>query len=131
MNQDQLKDKVELITGGASGMGYAAAELFLKKGAKVIIAGRRIAKGKKAVTELKEISSVIEFTQTDVSRDEEVKNLIEETVKKYGRLDIAFNNAGIEGNFSLIEETTEEGFDQLMSILRSIEPSPEIMFSYI
>ncbi|WCT13362.1 SDR family NAD(P)-dependent oxidoreductase [Mucilaginibacter jinjuensis] len=112
----QLKDKVALITGGTTGMGYAAAALFLKHGTKVIIAGRREEEGSRAAAELKKISPDVRFIKADVSKSTEVERLVSETVNTFGRLDIAFNNAGIEGAFAKVEETTEEEFDQLMEI---------------
>ncbi len=116
MVQEHLKGKVALITGGTTGIGMAAAKLFLKNGVKVVIAGRRKEQGDTALTELKEISRDIHFIPTDVSKSEEVKNLIAETVRIFGRLDIAFNNAGVEGHFAPIDETPEEEFDTVIGI---------------
>ncbi len=76
MVQEHLKGKVALITGGTTGIGMAAAKLFLKNGVKVVIAGRRKEQGDTALTELKEISRDIHFIPTDVSKSEEVKTLL-------------------------------------------------------
>ncbi len=116
MTQEILNNKVALVTGGTTGIGFATAQLFLKNGAKVVIAGRRQEQGNKAVAELQKISPDSQFIQTDVSKSKEVQHLINETVKIYGKLDIAFNNAGIEGSFATIDETSEEEFDSLMNI---------------
>ncbi|WP_185210446.1 SDR family NAD(P)-dependent oxidoreductase [Sphingobacterium mizutaii] len=116
MVQENLKGKVALITGGATGIGLASAKLFLQKGAKVVIAGRRQELGETALTELQKISSDIHFVKTDVSKSEEVKHLITETVRIFGSLDIAFNNAGVEGHFAPIDETPEEEFDNVVGI---------------
>lgn len=116
MEQKKLDGKVVLITGGTTGIGYAAAKLFLENGARVVIAGRRKSSGDKAVNELKKISSFIEFISADVSKNIDVEQLIANTVRLYGRLDIAFNNAGIEGTFLPIEQTTEEEYDTLTGI---------------
>jgi NAD(P)-dependent dehydrogenase (short-subunit alcohol dehydrogenase family) len=111
-----MKGKVAFITGGTTGIGQATAALFLKQGMKVAIAGRRKEEGNKAVAQLKKISNDIIFIQTDISISKQAAHLVEETVRQFGRLDIAFNNAGIEGQFTTIGEMPESNFDQLMSI---------------
>ncbi|WP_143305515.1 SDR family NAD(P)-dependent oxidoreductase [Chitinophaga vietnamensis] len=116
MTQTSLKDKVALITGGTTGIGLAAATLFLRNGAKVVIAGRREAEGKKALAELQQISPDVHFIAADVSGAKAVADLVSATVARFGRLDIAFNNAGIEGHFGAIEDITEEEYDQVMDI---------------
>lgn len=116
MVQENLKGKVALITGGTTGIGLASAKLFLQRGAKVVIGGRRSEIGKEALAELQKISSDIHFVKTDVSKSEEVKHLIAETIRIFGRLDIAFNNAGIEGHFAPIDETNEDEFDTVVGI---------------
>lgn len=116
MAQENLKAKVALITGGTTGIGLATAKLFLENGAKVVIAGRRKEQGETALAELQKISPRIHFIPTDVSNNKEVQHLISETVRIFGRLDIAFNNAGIEGHFAPIDETPEEEFDKVIAI---------------
>lgn len=116
MTQQTLKGKVVLITGSTTGIGLASATLFLKSGAKVVIAGRRSEQGNAAIKTLQIISPEVRFIQTDVSKSNEIQHLINETVKHFGKLDIAFNNAGIEGQFLKIDETPEEEFDRVMNI---------------
>lgn len=116
MVQENLKGKVALITGGTTGIGLAPAKLFLQKGAKVVIAGRRQELGETVLTELQKISPNVRFVKTDVSKSEEVQYLIAETVRIFDRLDIAFNNAGVEGHFAPIDETPEEEFDTIIGI---------------
>ncbi len=116
MTQEILKDKIVLITGGTTGIGLATAKLFLESGAKIVIAGRRKEQGHMALKNLRNISPDVYFIQTDVSKSNEIQNLINETVSIYGKLDIAFNNAGIEGNFAPIDETPEEEFDNVFMI---------------
>jgi NAD(P)-dependent dehydrogenase (short-subunit alcohol dehydrogenase family) len=116
MTQDILQGKVALVSGGATGIGLAAAGLYLQHGAKVVIAGRREAEGQQALAQLRKISQDVHFIATDVSRSAEVQRLVAGTVKLYGKLDIAFNNAGIEGLFARIEETPESAFENVFDI---------------
>jgi len=116
MQYKDFSNKVALITGGTSGMGYATAKLFIMNGAKVVIAGRREKEGKEAEEELRNISSDVHFIQADVSRDDEVIRLISETVQKFGKLNIAFNNAGIEGAWKIVDETTEDEYNAVMNV---------------
>lgn len=100
--------KVVLVTGGTSGIGREAARQFALGGAKVVLAGRRAAEGEAVVAEITSQGGVAAFQQTDVSQEDQVRNLVEEAVRRYGRLDIAFNNAGIEQMGSLAEFTEHE-----------------------
>jgi len=111
-----LENKVAVITGGTTGIGLATAQLFAAHGAKVVLAGRRAGEGKKAVDQLRTTGAEVTFVQTDVSQKADVQHLIDTTVKTYGRLDIAFNNAGIEGKFGPIGEIEESDYDQLMNV---------------
>ncbi len=116
MTQELLKDKVAVITGGTTGIGLAAARLFLQQGAKVVIAGRRKEEGERALKDLRTVSDAVSFIATDVSKKSDVQNLIQTTVETYGRLDIAFNNAGIEGKFGPISTLEEDDYDAVMDI---------------
>jgi NAD(P)-dependent dehydrogenase (short-subunit alcohol dehydrogenase family) len=116
MSKASLANKVALITGGATGIGLATAALFLQHGAKVVIAGRRAAEGEKAVAQLQRISEYVHFISANVAQGSQVQNLVAETVKLFGQLDIAFNNAGIEGHFAPIDEAPEEEFDNVINI---------------
>ena len=95
MPKFRLEGKVAIITGGTSGMGRAAAELFAREGAKVAIGGRRIEKGEIVVDGIRKEGGSAIFVHTDVSKTENVRNLIEKTVSEYGTIDVLFNNAGI------------------------------------
>lgn len=110
----KLKDKVALITGGSEGMGYSTAEAMLREGAKVVITGRSKAKGSKAIARLGRLGQV-EFVQGDVSDAKDAKRMVERTVKRFGRIDILFNNAGIYME-KLAEDTTEEEWDRLIDV---------------
>src|SRR4030042_6174527 len=102
----KLKGKVALITGGTEGMGFATAEAFLREGAKVAITGRSKAKGSKAIAKLSKLGTV-EFVQGDVSKAKDAKRMVDTTVRKFGGIDILFNNAGIYME-KFAEDTTEE-----------------------
>lgn len=110
----KLEGKVALITGGTEGMGYATAELFLKEGARVSITGRSEEKGRRALSGLSALGDV-HFVRGDVSRAEDALRMVEETVTRYGRLDILFNNAGIYIE-KPAEDMTEDEWDCLMDV---------------
>jgi len=92
----RFSGKVVLVTGGTSGIGKATAIAFAKEGAKVVLSGRRETEGQAVVEEIKKAGGTAMFVQADVAKEADVKRLVEETVAKFGRLDVAFNNAGVE-----------------------------------
>ena len=108
--------KVAIVTGGNSGIGRATAIAIAKEGAKVTIAGRRVKEGEETVRLIKEAGSEGIFVKTDVANENDVRSLVERTVETYGRLDYAFNNAGIEQTMAPLAEQTVEEFDQIMNI---------------
>jgi NAD(P)-dependent dehydrogenase (short-subunit alcohol dehydrogenase family) len=112
----ELRGKVAIVTGGTSGIGRDAAVLFAKAGAKVVVAGRREVEGKQTIDLIHAASGEGMFVKTDVSKATEVAALVEKTVEKFGRLDMAFNNAGIEGNWIPIVEQSEEDWDHTIDI---------------
>jgi NAD(P)-dependent dehydrogenase (short-subunit alcohol dehydrogenase family) len=101
-----MKDKVVLITGGTSGIGKATALKFGAAGAKVVVSGRREAEGRAVVDSIKSAGGEATFVQADVAVEDDVRNLVAKTVEAYGRLDVAFNNAGVELAGPIVE--TEE-----------------------
>ena len=111
----EIKGKTAVITGGTSGIGLATAEAFLKKGAKVVVAGRNEQRGAAALEDLKKISDDVLFRKTDTSDEQDVKALIDFAVKKFGSLDIMYNNAGI-GNAAPVDQMSGEDFRKLISI---------------
>ncbi|MGA8274107.1 MAG: SDR family oxidoreductase [Candidatus Sulfotelmatobacter sp.] len=111
-----LEGKVGLVTGGTSGIGRDTAVLFAKAGAKVVIAGRREPEGKETVELIHAAGGEGWFVKTDVSMASEVDALIQKVVEKFGRLDVAFNNAGIEGVWAPIIRQSEEDFDRTINI---------------
>ena len=111
-----FKDKVGLVTGGTSGIGRDTAVLFAKAGAKVVVAGRRELEGRETVKMVRGAGGDGLFVQADVSKAAEVEALVQATVEKFGRLDFAFNNAGIEGQWLPIAEQSEEDWDRTIDI---------------
>jgi NAD(P)-dependent dehydrogenase (short-subunit alcohol dehydrogenase family) len=105
--------KIVLVTGGSSGIGRAAAIKFGERGAKLVMASRREKEGQETVEMIKKAGGEAMFVQTDVRIAAQVENMVNQTVKKYGRLDIAFNNAGVGGIFARLIRMTEETFDEL------------------
>ena len=112
----ELQNKVALVTGGTSGIGRDTAVLFAKEGAKVVVVGRREVEGQETIGLVRAAGGEGLFVQTDVAKAAEVKALVQKTVEKFGRLDIAFNNAGIEGNWIPIAEQSEEDWDRTIDI---------------
>lgn len=114
--QGELHGKVALITGGTTGIGRDTAVLFAKQGAQVVITGRREAEGNETIRRVKAVGGEGIFVKGDVAKAADVESFVHETVEKYGRLDVAFNNAGIEGRWQPLFDWTEEEFDQLIDI---------------
>lgn len=111
----RLKDKVAIITGGTFGIGESTAILFAREGAKVVIAARNEEKGKMVVDTIKEEGNEAIFIQTDVSKEEEVIQLVQKTVETFGKVDVLFANAGV-GSMGDIHETSMEDWNQMISI---------------
>ncbi|MGB2627201.1 MAG: SDR family oxidoreductase [Candidatus Acidiferrum sp.] len=111
-----LRGKVAIVTGGTSGIGRDTAILFAQSGAKVVLAGRREKEGKEVVEGILATGGEALFVKTDVAKNADVKRLVEKTVERFGRLDVAFNNAGVEGNWIPISEQSEEDWDYTMDI---------------
>ena len=115
MQHKDFSEKVVLIPGGTGSIGYAAARAFILNGAKVVLAGRRVQEGKAAEEELGRITDDVLFVQADVSDEEQVVRLLDKTIERFGRIDIAFNNAGIKGTSRMVEEITEQQFNAVMN----------------
>jgi NAD(P)-dependent dehydrogenase (short-subunit alcohol dehydrogenase family) len=111
-----LLDKVALVTGGTSGIGRDTAVLFAQAGAKVVVAGRRELEGKETVDLIRAAGGEGLFVKADVAKTADVQAMVQKTVEKFGRLDVAFNNAGIEGIWVPIVEQSEEDFDRVIDI---------------
>jgi NAD(P)-dependent dehydrogenase (short-subunit alcohol dehydrogenase family) len=105
-----MNTQVVLITGGLTGIGRAAAVAFAKRGAKVVVAGRRDEAGKALVEELRGFGSEAEFVKADVRKEEDVRNMVDKTVARFGRVDVAVNNAATEGAGGPITDQTAQSF---------------------
>jgi len=108
--------KVAVVTGGTSGIGKAAAIALAQAGANVVVAGRRQAEGEETIRQIQAIGGDGFFVVTDVSKEADVQALIEKTMARYGRLDIAFNNAGVDQEATPLPEQTEATYDRIMDI---------------
>ena len=116
-DKSSLKNKVALVTGGTSGIGRAASLALAEMGASVVVGARREAEGQELIREIESQDGKAIFQKTDVTNATQVAALVEKAVAEFGGLDIAFNNAGIEGSglFPLAEET-EENVRQVMEV---------------
>jgi len=109
-----FEKKTVLITGGTSGIGKATALAFAKEGANVVVSGLRVEEGEQVAREITSTGGGALFVQTDVIREDDIIVLIEKTVATFGGLHIAFNNAGVEGQFGLL--TTEQSVEHYHQI---------------
>ena len=105
-----MNTPVVLITGGLTGIGRAAAVAFARKGAKIVVAGRREEAGKMLASELRGLGSEAEFINADVRNEDNVRALVDKTVARHGRIDVAVNNAGTEGRGGPITDQTAETY---------------------
>jgi NAD(P)-dependent dehydrogenase (short-subunit alcohol dehydrogenase family) len=101
---------VVLITGGLTGIGRAAALAFAKQNARVVVSGRGEEAGAALVSELRKLGTEAEFIRADVRHEEDVRQLVDRTVKHFGRLDVAVNNAGTEGKPGAVTDQTAESY---------------------
>ncbi|AKM45095.1 MULTISPECIES: glucose 1-dehydrogenase [Burkholderia] len=112
----KLHEKVALVTGGSSGIGRTTALLFAGEGARVAIASRRIDEGLAVVEEIRRAGGEALFVKTDVSSAADCAHMVAQTVREFGKLDIAFNNAGVEAFGKAVADTDEASWDYVMDI---------------
>src|ERR1700674_931721 len=101
---------VVLITGALTGIGRATGLAFAQEGARIVVSARRDDAGQPLVKELRALGVEAEFVNADVRKEEEVRSLIDRTIKRFGRLDVAVNNAGTEGQPGPVTEQTAESY---------------------
>ncbi|MEW6298922.1 MAG: SDR family oxidoreductase [Thermodesulfobacteriota bacterium] len=112
----RVAGKVALITGGGSGIGRATAQIFAREGAKVVVADIVVAGGEETVQLIKAAGGEAVFVKADVARTTDVEAMVKKAVDTYGRLDCAFNNAGIEGVIRPTAEYGEEQWDRVLAV---------------
>jgi len=105
-----MSSPVVLITGALTGIGRATALAFAREGSRVVVSGRHDDEGQKLATELRNLGTEAEFVRTDVRHEEEVKTLVDKTIARFGRLDIAVNNAGTVGTPGAAADVTPESY---------------------
>ena len=115
-NTGRLAGRIALVTGGGSGIGRAAALAYGRDGATVLVAGRRMAEIDETAAMITAAGGAASSCSADISSADDLARLIDVVQSRYGRLDIAFNNAGIEGTFGPITDLTEDDFDQVVTI---------------
>src|SRR6202522_32004 len=127
-----MGNPVVLITGALTGIGRAAAVAFAKKGASVVVAGRRDEAGNALVKELRSFGSEAEFINADVRKEDDVRTLVDKTVARFGRLDVAVNNAGTEGQVGPITDQTADSYaatfdTNVLGVLLSMKHQVRVM----
>lgn len=113
----RFEDKVVIVTGATSGIGKVSAFAFAREGAKLVLAARRVEQGQQLVEQIKAAGGEASFIKTDVARAQDVMQMVKHAIDIYGRLDCAFNNAGIGGDVMIpTADHTEENWDNVMNI---------------
>lgn len=112
----ELKGKVALVTGASGGIGRESALDFARHGADVVVINRREKEGVQTVNMIKELGRRAFFLKADVANEGECRGMVDEALSKFGRLDFAFNNAGIEGEFGPVEGQSVENFRKVIDI---------------
>jgi len=127
-----MSNSVVLITGALTGIGRATALAFAQEGARIVVSGRRDDAGQALATELRALGAEAEFIRADVRHENDVHNLVDKTVARFGRLDVAVNNAGTEGTPGPVTEQTAESFaatfdTNVLSVLLSMKHELRVM----
>ena len=129
-----MAESVALITGALTGIGRATAVVLAQQGAHVVVSGRREKEGQDLAAELQALGAKAEFIRADVRSEAEVRNLVDQTIKQFGRLDIAVNNAGTEGLRGLVTEQTAESYaatfdTNVLGVLLSMKQELRVMLA--
>ena len=129
-----MSKQIVLITGALTGIGRATAVVFASAGASIVLSGRREKEGKNLEKELRELGAEAQFVKTDVRYESEVQSLVDKTVKRFGRLDVAVNNAGTEGVIGPITSQTSETYantfeTNVLGVLLSMKHELRVMLA--
>ncbi|MEH2480069.1 NAD(P)-dependent dehydrogenase (short-subunit alcohol dehydrogenase family) [Nitrobacteraceae bacterium AZCC 2146] len=129
-----MSNPVVLITGALAGIGRATALAFARQGARVVVSGRKEEEGKALLSELRATGAQAEFIRTDVRHEDDVRNLVDKTVERFGRLDIAVNNAGTEGKPGPVVDQSAESYaatfdTNVLGVLLSMKHEMRIMLT--
>ncbi|MFD6826854.1 glucose 1-dehydrogenase [Streptomyces sp. NPDC060085] len=116
MTQQLLREKVVLVTGGASGIGAKTAITFAENGAKVAVVDIDDEAGNTVISKIKMAGGRASFIQADISSERDTEEAVRMTVETFGRLDCAFNNAGIDGMFAPLHEATVDNWNQVLAV---------------
>ena len=127
-----MSTPVVLITGALTGIGRATALAFAKEGARLVVSGRKEAEGRALAAELRDLGTEAEFALADVRHEDDVRNLVDETVARFGQLDVAVNNAGTEGKPGPLTEQTAESYaatfdTNVLGVLLSMKHEMRVM----
>jgi len=128
-----MSKPVVLITGALTGIGRATALAFAREGARLIVSGRREAEGQALAKELRGLGAEAEYVTADVRKEEDARNLVNKTVARFGRLDVAVNNAGTEGQPGPLTEQTEEAYaatfdTNVLGVMLSLKHELRVMY---
>ena len=127
-----MSSQVVLITGALTGIGRAAAMIFAQEGAHLVVSGRRDKEGQQLAAELQGLGAEAVFVRADVRNEDDVRNLVDQTIKRFGHLDIAVNNAATEGLRGLVTEQTAESYaatfdSNVLGVLLSMKHELRVM----
>ena len=124
-----MNKPVVLITGALTGIGRATAVAFAHEGARLVVSGRREEEGQALAKELRGLGAEAEFVKADVRKDEDVRKLVDKTISRFGRLDVAVNNAGTEGQPGPLTEQTAETYATTALALQQFSCTSAVVFS--
>lgn len=129
-----MSEPVVLITGALTGIGRATAIAFAQEGAKLVVSGRRESEGQALAKELTGLGAEVEFVKADVRKEEDVRNLVDKTVARFGRIDVAVNNAGTEGQPGPLTEQSAETYaatfdTNVLGVVLSLKHELRVMYA--